>query len=110
MWLSVGALRWTPGPVRGYYKWIRVFRCSGLLLLLSSSAMSLAFAAIRRALRQQEAMAANKPKEGTTDPTDLDVPTFLAASVTLLTAAGIAAWLPARRAGRVDAAISLREE
>ena len=27
--------------------------------------------------RQMEAMAANKPKEGTTDPTDLDVPTFL---------------------------------
>jgi putative ABC transport system permease protein len=37
-----------------------------------------------------------------------DVPTLGAAALVLVLAAGIAAWLPARRASRVDAAISLR--
>jgi putative ABC transport system permease protein len=39
-----------------------------------------------------------------TDPT-----TFVIASVVLVASAGLAAWLPARRAGRLDAATSLRE-
>ena len=38
-----------------------------------------------------------------------DVPTFVTAAAFLIASAAIAAWLPARRAGRVDAAVSLRE-
>ena len=38
-----------------------------------------------------------------------DVATFSGAALVLMTAAALAAWLPARRASRVDAAISLRE-
>ena len=38
-----------------------------------------------------------------------DVRTLGAAAVVLVLAAGVAAWLPARRASRVDAAVSLRE-
>jgi len=38
-----------------------------------------------------------------------DFATLGAASVTLFVTAGFAAWLPARRASRVDAAVSLRE-
>ncbi len=39
----------------------------------------------------------------------MDAPTFLAASSILLLAATLAAWIPARRASRVDAAVSLRD-
>ncbi|NNL31359.1 MAG: ABC transporter permease [Gemmatimonadetes bacterium] len=39
----------------------------------------------------------------------MDIPTFVAASVVLLLSAALAAWIPARRASRVDAAISLRD-
>jgi predicted permease len=38
-----------------------------------------------------------------------DPPTLAAAAALLLGAAGLAAWLPARRASRVDAAVSLRD-
>jgi ABC-type antimicrobial peptide transport system permease subunit len=38
-----------------------------------------------------------------------DPAAFSAAAVLLLGAAALAAWLPARRAGRMDAVISLRE-
>jgi hypothetical protein len=41
-------------------------------------------------------------------PTDL--PTLGVAALFLLGTAGLASWIPARRAGRVDAAVSLREE
>ncbi len=39
-----------------------------------------------------------------------DVPTLGAAAVLLLASAGLAAWVPARRASRTDPAVSLREE
>lgn len=39
-----------------------------------------------------------------------DLPTLLTAAGLLLVVAGIASWLPARRASRVDAALSLRSE
>ena len=38
-----------------------------------------------------------------------DVPTLVGAGVLLMASAAFAAWLPARRASRVDAAISLRD-
>jgi ABC-type antimicrobial peptide transport system permease subunit len=38
-----------------------------------------------------------------------DVLTIGGAALVLMTVGGIAAWLPARRASRVDAAISLRD-
>jgi putative ABC transport system permease protein len=39
-----------------------------------------------------------------------DALTLAGASLTLLATAVVAAWIPARRASRVDAAVSLREE
>jgi ABC-type antimicrobial peptide transport system permease subunit len=39
-----------------------------------------------------------------------DVPTFVAVAVTLVVAALVAAWIPARRAARVDPIVALRAE
>lgn len=39
----------------------------------------------------------------------MDIPTLAAASLVLLASATLAAWIPARRASRVDAAVSLRD-
>jgi ABC-type antimicrobial peptide transport system permease subunit len=40
----------------------------------------------------------------------LDPPTFVAASAVLLTSSLVAAWVPARRAGRVEPMSALRQE
>ena len=41
--------------------------------------------------------------------TPLDVPTFLVAPVVILGVAGLASWIPARRAANVDPVIALRD-
>lgn len=89
--LALGA---TPGQV--------VQLVTGRGLLLASLGIAIGLAAAVMLARFIEAMLFTV--------TATDTPTFLAAALVLLLAAGLACFIPARRAGRIDPLIALRSE